>query len=183
MKAVAKMLGWSLLAALLTVTGSGVAQAQGTDKDPCTNDIDCGATPACGGKTCDWDQNMKCMPAGGANKGWCTVDSDCKCAGMGAKCDGVYCTFTTPKATGAAGTGATGAAGTGAAGSATGAAGSATGAAGSTTGAAGATGAAGTGSGGGGGGGCSVGASSGGLGALLGLALVVGGLARRRRRG
>jgi MYXO-CTERM domain-containing protein len=180
MKVVAKVLGWSLLAALLTVSGSNVAQAQGTDKDPCTNDIDCAATPACGGKTCDWDQGMKCMPAGGLNKGWCTVDADCKCKGQGAKCDGVYCTFTTPPASGAAGTGAAGSS-TGAAG--TGAAGSTTGAAGSTTGAAG-TGAAGTGSSSSGGGGCSVGAvSSGGIGALLGLALVAGGLARRRRRG
>ena len=74
------------------------------------------------------------------------------------------------------GAGTTGTAGTGGAGT-TGAAG--TGAAG-TTGSAGTTGASGT--SGGGGGGCSVSAStSGGLGALFGLALVVAGVARRRR--
>ena len=33
----------------------------------------------------------KCVPAGTDKKGmdgWCTADSDCKCAGVGAKCVG-----------------------------------------------------------------------------------------------
>src|SRR5204863_55752 len=69
----------------------------------CVNDIDCIATPACGGDLCDWEQALKCKPAGGANKGWCMADSDCKCPG--AKCTTEFhCTITQPAASGAAGT-------------------------------------------------------------------------------
>ncbi|HVR01930.1 MAG TPA: MYXO-CTERM sorting domain-containing protein [Polyangia bacterium] len=105
---------------------------------------------------------MMCKPAGGANKGWCTTDTDCKCHAMGATCSANYCTFTTPPASGSAG-----AAGSGAGGS-TGTAGSGTD--GGTMPASSSS-------------GCSVASStSGGFGALVGLALVAGRLVRRRRR-
>src|SRR6185295_15559791 len=155
-------------AAFLVVLSAGSARAVDNPAS-CTNDIDCVATPACGGDLCDWDQGLHCKPAGGLNKGWCMTDTDCKCKAAGAHCTAEFhCTITQAASAGAAGTGG-GAAGTG---SATGAAGTGSG-----------TGAAGTGGGGGGGGGCSIAASSaGGLGALLGLAIFAGGLARRRRR-
>jgi hypothetical protein len=188
-----KMLRSLMLAGLVAgvLFASGAARAA-TNPASCVNDIDCVATPECGGDVCTYTgaNPMTCVAAGGSPKGsdgWCDSthgDNDCKCKALGAKCTGIYCSFTKPSqapATGAAGSGG-GAGATGAAGSATGAAGSTTGAAGSTTGAAGATGAAGTGtSGGGSSGGCAVAASSGGFAAvgLLGLALVV---ARRRRR-
>jgi len=72
----------------------------------CVNDIDC-PDPACGGQVCDYTKGLTCQPAGGAPKGsdgWCTTDSDCKCLGMGATCVGVYCSFTTPPASGSGGT-------------------------------------------------------------------------------
>ena len=39
--------------------------------------------------------------------GWCTQDSDCKCASLGAKCDQslVFCTFTKPSDAPGAGNG------------------------------------------------------------------------------
>ena len=83
----------------------------------CINDVDC-PEPACGGQVCDYNKGLTCQPAGGAPKGqdgWCTVDSDCKCMGMGAKCVSVYCTFTTPPAGGSGGAsaGSGGSSGTG----------------------------------------------------------------------
>jgi hypothetical protein len=183
MNAGTKMLRSLLMAALIAgVVGvSSVAHAA-ANPATCVNDDDCIATPTCGGDVCDYSvQPPVCKPAGGAakgNDGWCTTSANCKCKGVGATCTGLYCSFTKASdapATGAGGT--TGAAGTHAAGGTTGAAGtSATGAAGT------------TGSDGGtkppsSGGGCSVaGSSSGGLAALVGLALVAGRLARRRRR-
>lgn len=74
----------------------------------CFNDTDCGGAQ-CGGDVCNWniplanplDPNKPytCNPAGTAPKGmdgWCTSDENCKCRELGAKCAGVYCTFTQP---------------------------------------------------------------------------------------
>ena len=64
----------------------------------CLNDIDCVATPGCGGDVCDYDTGFPhCVPAGTAPRGtdgWCTKDADCKCASAGARCNGIYCSFT-----------------------------------------------------------------------------------------
>jgi uncharacterized membrane protein YgcG len=87
----------------------------------CTNDIDCVATPECGGDVCTYTPSgsMTCTPAGTGPKGsdgWCTVDTDCKCYAQGARCNIVYCTFTTPSNPtdgGAGGTGNRGEAGAG----------------------------------------------------------------------
>lgn len=168
----------SVTLALLVVAGNPGRSNAADNPTTCTNDIDCVATPACGGDVCDWGTSPpKCKAAGSQPKGddgWCAVDADCKCKGLGAKCSAPYCTFTKPSdapATGGAGT--TGAAGTGSG------AGGTTGAAGTGT-----TGAAGTSTSGGSSGGCAVASSStGGLGLLVGLALVAGRVVRRRRRG
>jgi pilus assembly protein FimV len=178
------MLGSLMLAGVLIAAVSGVAHAA-ANPAMCTNDTDCVATPQCGGDVCNFGTNPPtCAPAtmsGSGSEGWCTStdpnggDDGCKCKAQGAHCVLTYCSFTVPPPSGAAGS--SGAAG-------------ATGAAGS-TGAAGATGAAGsTGAAGAGGtktssssGGCSIASStSGGFAALVGLALVAGGLVRRRRR-
>ncbi|HMF42239.1 MAG TPA: hypothetical protein VKQ32_16305 [Polyangia bacterium] len=132
--------------------------AAATNPTSCANDIDCIATPQCGGDVCVYSAtSMTCQPAGGAAKGadgWCTVDTDCKCMGQGAKCVFPYCTFT--RACDAPDAGPCGAGGSG----------------GGTSG----------GSGGGGGGGCSVAGSHAGVGwaALLCVAGLI--VARRRRR-
>jgi hypothetical protein len=63
----------------------------------CTNDVDCIATPQCGGDICDWSTGMTCKPAGVGMKGsdgWCATDTDCKCVTQGARCVGTYCSFT-----------------------------------------------------------------------------------------
>lgn len=83
----------------------------------CTNDIDCIATPDCGGDVCTYTSSgsMTCTPAGTGPKGadgWCTADTDCKCYAQGARCNGVYCTFTTLSSTSAGGGGWTGNKGT-----------------------------------------------------------------------
>jgi hypothetical protein len=77
----------------------------------CFNDTDC-AGPECGGPVCDWNQLAPggdpakpylCVSAGSGPKGqegWCTAsngDANCKCRDLGAKCVGVYCTFTHPQ--------------------------------------------------------------------------------------
>jgi hypothetical protein len=66
----------------------------------CVNDIDCIATPACGGDVCTYAGSQTCTPAGTGDKGsdgWCTQDSDCKCFAEGARCpDHIFCTFTKP---------------------------------------------------------------------------------------
>jgi pilus assembly protein FimV len=181
MNAGAKMLRSLMLAGILISAAAGVARA-GTDKSPCVNDTDCGATPQCGGDVCNFSTGI-CEPAtasGSGQEGWCTAGDpnagadDCKCKAQGAKCSGFYCTFTVPPAGGGT-AGASGTAGT-------------TGTAG-TSGTAGATGTAGASTADGGtkssssSGGCSVAPStSGGFAAFLGLALVAGGLVRRRRR-
>jgi MYXO-CTERM domain-containing protein len=169
MNAGAKLLHSLVIAGVLLLAGAGAARAA-SNPATCTNDVDCVATPACGGDVCDYNAAMTCKPAGTAAKGsdgWCTVDTDCKCMGQGAKCTAPYCTFT--KASDAPASGAAGSTGT------------------AGSGAGGTTGAAGSGTDGGtkpaSSSGCSVASStSGGFGALVGLALVVGRLVRRRRR-
>jgi hypothetical protein len=151
----------TLLAAFVCLFAAGTAVAQ-SNPASCTNDIECVATPQCGGDVCDWNGTpaQRCRPAGGSPKGmdgWCTVDTDCKCMAMGATCDTgtLRCTFTRPCDGPDGGS--------------------------CTTGSGGSSGTAGSG-GGGGGGGCSVTATTPtALSALLvGLGLVA--LSRRRRR-
>jgi MYXO-CTERM domain-containing protein len=88
-----------------TVLGGAATARAASNPGTCTNDIDCIATPECGGDVCDYPQ-LKCMPANPAapgNDGWCTVDTDCKCYAQGARCNGIYCTFTVPPAGGTGG--------------------------------------------------------------------------------
>jgi hypothetical protein len=150
---------------------------EGAARAACVNDVDCTTGPSCGGDVCDYSTGTPTCKAAGTqpqgSDGWCAHDSDCKCMGQGATCAVPYCTFTKPQ-TGSGGSSGTdaGAAGSGAAGA--GAAGA--GAAGSATTTDGGT-KSGSSSG------CAVGGSgSGGLATLVGLGLVVAGLARRRRR-
>ena len=162
--------GWTVLVALAGVLAAGRASAQQT----CTTDADC-PNDACGGEVCTKSSGLAyCYPAdthgaSGVNDGWCAdaagnpSDANCKCRGMGATCNGFYCTFTIP-AGGTGGSGAGGTTGTGGGGSA-------------------GSGGSGGGSSAGGGGGCSVaGAPSlaGGVGICIALAALIRGRARRR---
>jgi hypothetical protein len=167
---------WMLLTGFACLFAAGTAAAQ-TNPGTCTNDIDCVATPACGGDICDWSNlstGMKCRPAGvgqKGNDGWCTTTADCKCKDMGATCVQAYCTFTRPcDAPGAAGCGSTGTGGSSGTGGSTG------------TGGSGTTGSAGTSGGGGGGGGCSIAATAPAAGSALLVGLGLLAFARRRRR-
>ena len=68
---------WIVLTGLLCLLAAGTAAAQ-TNPATCTNDIDCVATPTCGGDVCDWSNvsNHVCKAAGSAAKGsdgWCTT--------------------------------------------------------------------------------------------------------------
>jgi hypothetical protein len=99
------------------------AQATG---EHCTNDIDCKTGPSCGGEICDWNKAMTCQPAtasGSGHEGWCTANTDCKCAAQGATCpqSSFQCTKTVDAAGSGGGTGSGGsgssAAGSSAAGS------------------------------------------------------------------
>ena len=106
---------WTMLIGAVCLLAAGSAAAQSSNPTSCTNDIDCVATPSCGGDICDWSNlavGMKCKPAGVGPKGmdgWCTTTDDCKCKDMGATCVSAYCTFTRPcDAPGAAGCGSTG---------------------------------------------------------------------------
>ena len=98
---------WILLTGFVCLFAAGTAAAQ-TNPATCTNDVDCVATPTCGGDVCDWNAHtsMKCKPAGlrkGGTAGARPTD-DCKCKDIGATCVGVYCSFTRPcDAPGAAG--------------------------------------------------------------------------------
>ncbi len=88
----------SCLAGLVCLLVAGSARAA-SNPATCINDIDCAATPTCGGDVCDYVTApiQTCKAAGSQPKGsdgWCTVDSDCKCAALGAKCNIVNCTFT-----------------------------------------------------------------------------------------
>lgn len=98
---------------LASLVGSFALFAASTalaDGEACFNDIDCPGT-ACGDAVCNWNKQANtpmgsktfyCNPAGSqtpvGKDGWCTVDSDCKCASQGAKCVAPYCTFTKPMA-------------------------------------------------------------------------------------
>jgi MYXO-CTERM domain-containing protein len=187
-----------LRTSIATLVGSVallVASAAFAAGEPCFNDTDCpGGGAVCGGDVCKWgpmhaspvgDKVYICQAAGMDPKGsdgWCTAENghdNCKCKALGAKCVGVYCTFTKPdQAPPGAGGGAGGA---GAGGSAAG-----------TTSTAG-TSAAGTSATGGTGskppaaeesGGCSVASpasTSGGIALALGLIGVGAAFARRRR--
>jgi hypothetical protein len=118
MKVSSRGISLSFVVALALWGGSGEALAA-SNPASCDNDIDCVATPDCGGDVCTYSATGSpvCTPAGtGANgqDGWCTSDSDCKCYAQGAKCKGVYCTFTKPPtATPDAGSGVAGRSGTG----------------------------------------------------------------------
>ena len=52
MNAGAKLLRSSMLAGILVSAGAGAARAAANPAS-CTNDIDCVATPTCGGEVCD----------------------------------------------------------------------------------------------------------------------------------
>jgi hypothetical protein len=190
----ATVIRWSLLAGLACLLATASARAA-TNPSMCTNDIDCVATPKCGGEVCDYNRApaFTCKAAGTdpmGSDGWCDPahgNADCKCASLGAVCNGTYCTFTLPSQapSGGAGSGGGSAGTTGSAG-ATGSAGT-TGSAGATgsAGTKGSTGSAGTtGTSGGGGGGCSLAGSSP-LGGSFAFAAagMVGALIRRRPRG
>jgi hypothetical protein len=174
MSARAAAVRWSVLAGVAGLLIAGRAYAAPT---PCSVDIDC-PNAACGGEVCVHSSGLSmCVPANtsgasGTNDGWCAssggaeVNSNCKCASMGATCAGFFCTFTIPPGggTGGGGGGSTGTGGTG-----TGTGGSGTGTAGT---------------GGGGDGGCSIAGAPtfGGAGAGAGLALLAAALRRRRAR-
>jgi hypothetical protein len=136
-----------------------------TNPAACTNDIDCVATPQCGGDICDWvgtPGQMKCKAAGSypvGMDGWCMADTDCKCHSLGATCDlgTLRCTFTRPCGAPDAGPCATG-------------------------GTSGGTGTAGTSGGGGGGGGCNIASTTPAVTASLLVALGLLAFARRRRQ-
>jgi uncharacterized membrane protein YgcG len=90
------MIRWSFLAGLAYLLAVGSARAA-PNPTSCQNDIDCVATPQCGGDVCTYGVTMSCTPAGTAAKGsdgWCTADTDCKCYAQGARCAAPYCTFT-----------------------------------------------------------------------------------------
>jgi hypothetical protein len=125
MLARASKAGLIVLAALVTVLAAERAEAQ---QQTCTNDSDC-PNAACGGEVCIKSSGLAfCYPANtqgasGTNDGWCAdatgnpVDANCKCRGMGATCNGLYCTFTVPPGGtggtgGSTGTGGSGAGGT-----------------------------------------------------------------------
>jgi hypothetical protein len=169
----------SCLAGLVCLLSAASASAA-SNPTSCANDIDCVATPQCGGDVCDYATAPleTCKAQGSQPKGsdgWCTVDSDCKCAALGAKCMAPFCTFTKPSD----------APGAGSAGSSGGAAGaSGTGAGGSSTGGSGPTSTGGSASGGSSsGGGCSVGGPiSGSWSIALGLLGLFAVVKRRRSR-
>ncbi len=81
MNAGAKMLRSLMLAGILIAAVSSVARAA-TNPTQCKNDIDCIATPSCGGDVCDYTTDPPtCQPPNASNQGsdgWCTHDSDCK---------------------------------------------------------------------------------------------------------
>lgn len=144
----------SLRQSLATLVGSVtllVAPAAFAVGEPCFNDDDCpGGGNVCGGDICDWSQGeIEAHPAekpficiaagtgktpsgdlaGKGKEGWCTFangDANCKCRAEGAKCVGVYCTFTLPSDAPPGGGGGTGGTGSGTAGTGTDTAGTGT---------------------------------------------------------
>lgn len=124
----------SLRTSLATLAGSAAflfASAALAVGEPCFDDTDCpgGGGDVCGGDVCKWG-TMHAMPDGKkvyicqaagmdpkGSDGWCTStngDANCKCRAQGAKCVGVYCTFTKPDQApaGTSGSGAGGGSGT-----------------------------------------------------------------------
>src|SRR5437763_16685829 len=96
-------LNWFVfVGALVGLVSLCAARSAGAATNPttCVNDIDCVATPQCGGDVCDYTvQPPVCKPAGSQPKGsdgWCTTDDQCKCQAQGATCVGLICTFTRP---------------------------------------------------------------------------------------
>ena len=176
MSARAAVFRWSVLSVLAGLAGLLAAGRAHAAPTPCKVDLDC-PNAACGGEVCVHSSGLSmCVPAhtsgaSGINDGWCAspdggaeVDSNCKCASMGATCEGFFCSFTIPPGGGTGGSTGTGGSGTGTGGSGTGSGGTGTG-------------------GGGGGDGCSIAAAPafGGAGAGAGLALLAAVLRRRRR--
>jgi len=165
------MIRCSVLFGLVSLFAAGRAQAQ----NACTTDTDC-PNAACGGDVCTHSSGVfTCNAANtqgrsGFGDGWCADaagnadDSKCKCRGMGAFCDGLFCSFTVPP-TGTGGSGAGGSTGTGGSG----------GSGGGTAGSSGGTGT------GGGDSGCSVGGAPA-LGGSAGLVLLLAALIRGSRR-
>src|SRR3954464_4497999 len=102
------------LAAVAALSTARTAAAQ-SNPTSCVNDIDCTATPQCGGDVCDYSTvPPMCKPAGSQPKGsdgWCSTDAHCKCQGQGATCMGPFCTF--PRPCGAPDAGPCGAGGSG----------------------------------------------------------------------
>jgi hypothetical protein len=126
-----------VLGAALLVSRAAAAQ--------CTNDDEC-PDSACGGQICDWTMGRTCQPAHPDKQGtdgWCTTTDNCKCKGMGATCNTVYCTMTVPPA-GSSGSGGSTA---GSGGSSAGSGGSSAGSGGSSAGSGGSTGSGGSSSG------------------------------------
>jgi hypothetical protein len=85
---------------VVEVHGGGAPPTPTGARNPasCVNDIDCVATPACGGDICSYYSGIPtCQPAGqqpAGSDGWCTTDADCKCHAQGARCNGIFCSFT-----------------------------------------------------------------------------------------
>ena len=112
MSARAPKAGWIVLAGLVALLAAGRAEAQ---TQTCMSDADC-PSEVCGGEVCIKSSGLAfCYPANtqgvsGVNDGWCADaagnpnDGYCKCRGMGATCNGFYCTFTIPP-TGGGGSG------------------------------------------------------------------------------
>jgi hypothetical protein len=88
-----------LLAAAVAASWTQTARAAA-----CVNDIDCTANgTACGTDVCSWASTIHtCVAATSGDKGWCTVDTDCKCHDAGATCIGTFCSFVTTDAGAAA---------------------------------------------------------------------------------
>jgi len=88
----------------------------------CVTDMDCPGAD-CGGQVCQWLSTTShvCQAAGGKSRGsdgWCNTIADCKCQGVGAKCNAQFsCSFVLPADAPPAG-GAGGASGAGGSGGA-----------------------------------------------------------------
>jgi MYXO-CTERM domain-containing protein len=165
---------WTVLIGLAGLLAGGRAYAQTT---PCAVDTDCPGNAACGGDVCTKDSGgNQCTPPNPSSvgfDGWCAdangtaQNSNCKCRGQGATCNGFYCTFTSPPDGSTTGTGGAGG-GTGGSGTA------GSGTAGSS--------AKGGSSGSGGGGGCSVAGAPSALGSAGAALMLAAALVSRRRR-
>jgi hypothetical protein len=107
---------WSVFFGLGIILLVGTGARAAMDPANCVNDIDCVATPQCGGEVCPYTgpHPFTCQPAGTGPTGmdgWCSADTDCKCHSLGATCANSYCTFTKPPTGGGGSNGGLGAAG------------------------------------------------------------------------